>query len=70
MELGGDVSRLHVKSPKSPRRHRKQTTPPVSTRVLAVLEGKDQDEVFQSAPRELQNPRWGFTFVKKSTDTW
>ncbi|XP_048763860.1 BAI1-associated protein 3-like isoform X3 [Ostrea edulis] len=57
MELGGDVSRLHVKSPKSPRRHRKQTTPPVSTRVLAVLEGKDQDEVFQSAPRELQNPR-------------
>uniref|UniRef100_K1PW57 Uncharacterized protein n=1 Tax=Magallana gigas TaxID=29159 RepID=K1PW57_MAGGI len=58
MDLPGDLSRLHVKSPKSPRQHRKHVTPPSTTRMLAALEGKEdnQDEVFQTPPRELQNP--------------
>lgn len=60
MDLPGDLSRLHVKSPKSPRQHRKHVTPPSTTRMLAALEGKEdnQDEVFQTPPRELQNPRY------------
>ena len=61
MDFTGDPSKLHVQSPKSPRRHRKHVTPASTTRMLAALEGKEeaQDEVFQSPPRELQNPRWG-----------
>lgn len=59
MDLPGELSRLHVKSPKSPRQHRKHVTPPSTTRMLAALDGKEnnQDEVFQTPPRELQNPR-------------
>lgn len=63
MDLPGDLSRLHVKSPKSPRQHRKHVTPPSTTRMLAALEGKEdnQDEVFQTPPRELQNPRYRYS---------
>lgn len=63
MDLPGDLSRLHVKSPKSPRQHRKHVTPSSTTRMLAALEGKEdnQDEVFQPPPRELQNPRYRYS---------